>query len=667
MTQYIRKLRAGRVANASANTWVGENGTIFYNETTGQLRIADGVTPGGHYVNLVVATSTVLGGIKAGPGANVSADGTLTINTAGLPLSFGDFSANVNILSTVNANEDMILASNGTGNVDIVGNVGFYTTATGPTGTPLFSVNNQGNVVVNGKLIVNGPSYFIGNVTEVGNLTITGNSVSNGSTTFNGPTIINGDTTRNGNTYQTGNVNITGNSINSGTSTFNGNTIFNGNAYHTGFTSFTGDVAHVGNVVITGATINNGDSIFNGDLTIAGNAHLVGNTTVTGNTYVTGNTFVIGTTTVTGNTLVTGQTTVAGNTLVTGNTTVVGTTTVTGNTLVTGTTTVTGQTYLTGNSYVTGYTFVTGTTTVTGNTYVTGQVTTITGNTYLQGNSFVTGTMSVTGNSIQSGLSTFIVSTQNSTEGAVEITGDSAGGYQTPINVGVMLHITGQNSLPGRVYNDGQNNYPVYTGRRYNGNVTAPSQVLNNQDVVRYGATAYTSGGWFGNGIARMSIVANEDQTLTNQGSRIELWVTPNGSNSSSITNAVTVTANLMTVKTDIVTTGNLNVSGNIVGTATRANIATNLSAASSILAGQVNIPAQTIPKNTTSVDVTVTVTGLTTSHKVMVTPAADLNAGIFVSAGYPTTANTLGIQLQNTNAGGLTTSAFNLTYWAWI
>jgi hypothetical protein len=231
-----------------------------------------------------------------------------------------------------------------------------------------------------------------------------------------------------------------------------------------------------------------------------------------------------------------------------------------------------GQTYLTGNSYVTGYTFVTGTTTVTGNTYVTGQVTTITGNTYLQGNSFVTGTISITGNSVQSGLSTFIVSTQNSTQGAVEITGDSAGGYQTPINVGVMLHITGQNSLPGRVYNDGQNNYPVYTGRRYNGNVTAPSQVLNGQDVVRYGATAYTTGGWFGNGIARMSIVANEDQALTNQGSRIEFWVTPNGNSSSNIANVAILTSSLATIKTDTAINGNATITGNV----TASNLAIN-------------------------------------------------------------------------------------------
>ena len=521
-------------------THIGEAGRLFYNAATGELRISDGHTPGGLPVYTAVGAANI---------------GNLVITNT----TIGTYSANANIN----------IQTNGSGIINLVGNIGFFTTAAGITGTPLLTVDNLGNLVVNGQLNVNGATTFIGNV------------------------------------------------------------------YHQGYTQFIGNTSHTGNLVITGQATNNGLSIFNGDLTINGNARLVGNTNVTGNTTVTGNVLVTGTTTVTGNTYVTG------------------------NVLVTGTTTVAG------NTFVTGFTTVTGTTTVIGNTYVTGQVTTITGNTYLQGNSFVTGAMSVTGNSVQTGLATYIVSTVNTTQGAVEITGDVNGSYQTPVNQGVMLQVTGQLSLPSRLYNDGQNNYAVYSGRRYNGSITAPTQVLNNQDVVRFGGTAYTSGGWFGNGIARFAILANEDQTLTTQGSRIELLVTPNGSNSSSISNVVTLTSSLMTVKTDIVTTGNL--IGNVTGTATRANVATNLSAASSILAGQVNIPAQTIPKNTASVDVTVTVTGLTTSHKVIVTPAADLNAGIFVTAGYPTTANTLGIQLQNTNAGGLTTSAFNLTYWAWI
>ena len=513
------------MANTAA--YVGKIGRLFYDNTDGILKISDGHTPGGVRITYPPATTTTIGGIKAGPGANVSVDGTLTIDTTGLPLSIGNLSFVDTTISVATANQNLILAANGTGNVDLVGNVNFHTTAS-PNSDPLFSVDNFGNVIVNGRLNVIGQSYFIGNETNFGNIVI------NGQTTFNGATIINGDTTRTGNTIQSGAVTITGNAINNGYSTFNGRTTFNG------------DVVHTGNIEITGVTTNNGLSVFNGDLTIAGNARIVGNTNITGNTLVTGQT------TVTGNTLVTGNTTVVGQTTVTGNTLVTGQTTVTGNTLVTGNTTVIGQTYLTGNSYVTGNTFVTGTTTVTGNTYVTGQVTTITGNTYLQGNSFVTGTISITGNSVQTGLSTFIVSTPNASEGAVEITGDLTGNSQTLVNPGGMLHITGQYGMPSRVYNDGQNNYPAYIGRRFNGNVTTPTQVLNNQDVLRVGGTAYTSTGWQGNGIARISMLANEDQTSTNQGSRIEFWLTPNGNSSSNIANVVVLTSSTMSVNANV-------------------------------------------------------------------------------------------------------------------
>ena len=408
-------------------THIGETGRLFYNANTGELRLSDGVTAGGVPVYVAVSSANI---------------GNLAITNT--------------TIGTLSANANITIQTNGIGNINLVGNVQYFTTASGPVGTPLFSVDNFGNVIVNGKLNVNGPSYFIGTETNFGNITING------------------------------------------------------------YTQFNGDVVHTGNVNITGVTTNNGSSVFNGDLTIAGNASIVGNTNITGNTLVTGQT------------------------------------TVTGNTLVTGTTTVVGQTYLTGNSYVTGNTFVTGTTTVTGNTYVTGQVTTITGNTYLQGNSFVTGTISITGNSVQTGLATFIVSTPNASEGAVEITGDITGNSQTLVNPGGMLHITGQYGLPSRVFNDGQNNYPTYVGRRFNGNVTTPTQVLNNQDVVRFGGTAYTSTGWQGNGIARISMLTNEDQTSTNQGSRIEFWLTPNGNSSSNIANVVVLTSSTMSVNANV-------------------------------------------------------------------------------------------------------------------
>jgi hypothetical protein len=94
-----------------------------------------------------VATTTLLGGIKAGPGANVSIDGTLTINTAGLPLSIGNIQIDNNVISATNTNADLILASNGTGNVELVGNIHFHTTANA-TGTPFFTASNDGQITI---------------------------------------------------------------------------------------------------------------------------------------------------------------------------------------------------------------------------------------------------------------------------------------------------------------------------------------------------------------------------------------------------------------------------------------------------------------------------------------------------------------------------------------
>jgi len=132
---------------ANVATFVGQAGRLFYDGVTGVLKISDGITPGGSNIQLPVATTTLLGGIKAGPGANVSIDGTLTIDTAGLPLGIGNISIVDNIISTVNANADLILESNGTGNVELRGNIHFHTTAN-PTSTPFFTANNDGQITI---------------------------------------------------------------------------------------------------------------------------------------------------------------------------------------------------------------------------------------------------------------------------------------------------------------------------------------------------------------------------------------------------------------------------------------------------------------------------------------------------------------------------------------
>jgi hypothetical protein len=178
MGNSVQNFFSSRDNNVDPATYVGQLDRLWYNPDTNQIFISDGVTPGGRPVdlgananalinnltvsnitgpagtvalignitisqimqaasgnitgNLVVggnisaATETKIGGVRAGPGANISNTGLLTIDTTGLPLSFGNFTANNNILTIVNADEDMILATQGNAEIQLVGNIGFY-------------------------------------------------------------------------------------------------------------------------------------------------------------------------------------------------------------------------------------------------------------------------------------------------------------------------------------------------------------------------------------------------------------------------------------------------------------------------------------------------------------------------------------------------------------
>ena len=80
--------RNGAVSNAA--TYIGHAGRLFYDSDNGVIKLSDGATPGGVFIPYNIATETTIGGIKAGAGANVASDGTLTIDTSGLPLSIGN-------------------------------------------------------------------------------------------------------------------------------------------------------------------------------------------------------------------------------------------------------------------------------------------------------------------------------------------------------------------------------------------------------------------------------------------------------------------------------------------------------------------------------------------------------------------------------------------------
>lgn len=122
--------------NVNANR-INANGGII----SGNLIVTGNISP---------AASGKVGGIKPGPGVDVSLDGELTIDTANLPLSFGNFTANNNVLSIVNVDEDMVLQTEGNAEIQLVGNIGFYK----PDGLPpnvanrYFSATSDGQIQI---------------------------------------------------------------------------------------------------------------------------------------------------------------------------------------------------------------------------------------------------------------------------------------------------------------------------------------------------------------------------------------------------------------------------------------------------------------------------------------------------------------------------------------
>lgn len=191
-------------STVTLNTHIGNRGRIFYDETTGELRMSDGATPGGFPIpitiataefpgsvkpgagfsigagglltlnagpmfeldsndvfQLKVATETQFGGVKLGPGVITNSQGQIIIDSEGLDFSFGDFSAIVGIysdsteyalLSSIGADEDVVLASNGDGNIRIVGEFTVHTTNGAVTGSletdPIFKISDDGQVMI---------------------------------------------------------------------------------------------------------------------------------------------------------------------------------------------------------------------------------------------------------------------------------------------------------------------------------------------------------------------------------------------------------------------------------------------------------------------------------------------------------------------------------------
>lgn len=237
--------------------------------------------------------------------------------------------------------------------------------------------------------------------------------------------------------------------------------------------------------------------------------------------------------------------------------------------------------------------------------------------------------------------------------GGVQIVGNAAGIQKDPVNSGIMLHITGQDGIPARSYVDSIGEYAAFVGRRSNGTAAAPVGVLANDEITRFAANAYTSdNGYESFGIGQLRWYASEDITSTNKGGRAEFWITPVGA--ATTQKIVSFDGNGITMAEGKTITGT-------------ASTATNLAAASNILAGTVSIDPAIVNRSSVSVQ-TFTLTGLTTNHKIMVTPGTSLGFGILISAAWASTLNTLSVEFHNyTGNQDINLPAIDLQYFAWV
>ena len=67
-------------AVSTAENYVGHEGRLFYDSSTGEIRISDGATPGGQPIPITIATTATAGSVRPGQGFSITAGGTLGLN-----------------------------------------------------------------------------------------------------------------------------------------------------------------------------------------------------------------------------------------------------------------------------------------------------------------------------------------------------------------------------------------------------------------------------------------------------------------------------------------------------------------------------------------------------------------------------------------------------------
>ena len=596
---------------AAAQPNITSVGSLAALTVTGNANVGNIGTTGVFVGNLTGSAATV----TASSQPNITSLGTLTALSV-----TGNISG-----ANVNGN----LYGNVTGNVS--GSAATVTTAAQPNITSigtLASLTVSGNIGagnVNANLfgtlsgnVVNGNSSV--NITANSNVTITATSNATMTITGTGANIA-------GTANVTGNANV-GNLGTGGLIVATGN-VSGGNLTTGGALSVTGN-ANVGNLGTAGSISATGNITATANLT-AGNISTGGVLSVTGNANV-GNLGTAGLVVATGN--VTGGNLVTGGALsVTGNANTgnLGTTTIIATTA--NLTTINGALHQNGTSNVT----INNNGNV--NISVGGNVLTVTST-----GANISGTTNVTGNANVGNLGT---------SGLVVATGNITGGN---LVTGGVLSVTGN----ANVGNLGTNGLVVATGNITGGNLVTGGvlSVTGNANVGNLGtnglvvATGNITGGNLITG-GVLSVTGNAN--VGNLGTA-RILASGNITASQLISNVATGTAPLVVTSNTQVANMNVAVSGT----------ATNLSAASSILAGSLSISPAQVNKNNTSTQ-TFTLTDLTTNHKIVITCGTSIVFGLYVKSAWASAANTLSIEFENATGGNITPPTLNIQYFAWV
>ena len=123
----VQQLFTSRINSANASSYVGDQGRMFYNESTGELRLSDGSTPGGTPISIVA--NVITAGSLLPTADDLYSLGTAELRWAHIHLA----SDPVGIYFTANTlgldNSGSLSYNNGTGNVAF-GNIQFNNGAT---------------------------------------------------------------------------------------------------------------------------------------------------------------------------------------------------------------------------------------------------------------------------------------------------------------------------------------------------------------------------------------------------------------------------------------------------------------------------------------------------------------------------------------------------------